>query len=213
MSVYQGLFIRHALETGKSTRPRRNALTLEPVPQLILSLEVKTSGSVAYLRSGELARLTAVSTDTLRHYERVGVLAPPARTRAGYRTYPPEAVERVKLVRRAVAMGFSLAELARILQVKDRGGAPCRQVHALAVEKLALLSRRIAELSELRRELRATVKQWDLQLTRTPDGQRAGLLEMLVHTPSEGAHENEIANGIDFRRSLRRGARIAPRRG
>ena len=83
--------------------------------------------------------MCGVSTDTLRHYERVGVLAKPLRTRAGYRQYPPEAVLRVRLVRRALSIGFSLAELSRILRTRDRGGAPCREVRELAARKLEQL--------------------------------------------------------------------------
>ena len=146
-----------------------------------------TNGKPSYLRSGELAKLTNVSTDTLRHYEHVGVLPGPARTAAGYRQYPPEAADRVRLVRRALAIGFSLDELARVLRVRDRGGAPCRQVHALAVEKLARLDRQIADLVELRSELNATVTKWGSQLAQLPDGQRAGLLEMLI-APSRKDH-------------------------
>lgn len=132
------------------------------------------------MRSGELAKLTGVSTDTLRHYERVGVLPRAARSPAGYRQYTEEAAERVRLVRRAIAMGFRIEELARILCVRERGGAPCRQVHALAVEKLAALDRQIAELMELREELRGVVAEWGTRLEATPHGQRAGLLESLA---------------------------------
>ena len=138
-----------------------------------------------YLRSGELAKVIGVSTDTLRHYERMRVLARPPRTSAGYRKYPPEAVDRVRLVRRAIAIGFSLDELARILNVRDHGGAPCRQVHALAIEKLAQLDRQISDLVALRGQLRSIVAQWGERLNRTPEGQRAGLLEALLR-PSSG---------------------------
>jgi DNA-binding transcriptional MerR regulator len=138
-----------------------------------------------YLRSGELAKLTGVSTDTLRHYERMRVLTRPPRTSTGYRQYSPEAVDRVRLVRRAIAIGFSLDELARILHVRDQGGAPCRQVHALAIEKLAQLDRQISDLMALRGQLRSIVAQWGERLNRTPEGQRAGLLEALLR-PSSG---------------------------
>jgi len=84
------------------------------------------------------------------------------------------------MVRQAVALGFSLAELARILRVRDRGGAPCRQVHALAVEKLAQLDRQIAGLVALRGQLETLVARWGTQLDGTPEGQRAGLLESLI---------------------------------
>jgi DNA-binding transcriptional MerR regulator len=138
-----------------------------------------------YLQSGELAKLTGVSTDTLRHYERMRVLTRPPRTSAGYRQYPPEAVDRVRLVRRAIAIGFTLDELARILHVRDHGGAPCRQVHALAIEKLAQLDRQISDLAALRGQLQSIVAQWGERLGRTPEGQRAGLLEALLR-PSSG---------------------------
>jgi DNA-binding transcriptional MerR regulator len=66
------------------------------------------------MRSAELARLAGVSTDALRHYERVGVLPAPQRTAGNYRVYPAIALDRVRLVRRALAFGFSLAELTSL---------------------------------------------------------------------------------------------------
>jgi DNA-binding transcriptional MerR regulator len=83
------------------------------------------------------------------------------------------------LVRRAVALGFTLAEVARILAVRDRGGAPCRSVRSLAAEKLALLEHRIADLSAARDSLRAVLDRWDLLLDKAPAGKRAGLLDAL----------------------------------
>jgi DNA-binding transcriptional MerR regulator len=137
--------------------------------------------------------LTGVSTDTLRHYERVRVLPRPPRTSGGYRQYPPEAVDRVRLVRRALAMGFRLEELVRILRVRDQGGAPCRQVYAMAIEKLAQLDQRIAELATLRGQLSGIVTNWGERLDQTPVGQRAGLLEALLQAPSEEETKNENA--------------------
>ncbi|HLJ47677.1 MAG TPA: heavy metal-responsive transcriptional regulator [Bryobacteraceae bacterium] len=136
------------------------------------------------LRSGELARLCGVSPDTLRHYERVGVLGRPRRTPAGYRQYPPEAVTRVRLVRRALQIGFKLEELAPILRIRDGGGAPCRQVRSLAESKLGQVEEQIAELSALRDHLRKLLVDWDDRLGAVPDGGRAGLLEALIDLPS-----------------------------
>ena len=84
------------------------------------------------MRSSELARLAGVSPDTLRHYERKGLLPKARRAPNGYREYPPEACARVRLVRRAVAIGFTLDELALVVKVRDQGGAPCGEVRALA---------------------------------------------------------------------------------
>jgi DNA-binding transcriptional MerR regulator len=68
------------------------------------------------MRSGGLARLTGVSTDTLRYYERLGLLPKPPRTGGGYRDYPTTSLERVRLIRRAMSVGFSLSELTTILK-------------------------------------------------------------------------------------------------
>jgi DNA-binding transcriptional MerR regulator len=134
----------------------------------------------ATLRAGKLAKAAGVSTDTLRHYERKGVLQRPRRAPNGYRQYPHEALERVLLVRRALSVGFTLDELARVLSARDRGAAPCKEVRALAAAKLVEVEERLAQLSELRDELSATLKEWDGRLAQTPDGARAGLLESLT---------------------------------
>src|SRR5947207_13697006 len=98
----------------------------------------------------EVARQTGVSTDTLRHYERLKLLPLPHRTTSGYRRYPASSVDRVLLIQRALVVGFSLKDLARILGERDKGGAPCRQVRALVGERLGALEQRIKELIALR---------------------------------------------------------------
>lgn len=139
-----------------------------------------------YVRAGELARASGVSTDTLRHYERKGVLQKPRRSANGYREYPPDALARVLLVRRALAFGFTLDELARVLRARERGAAPCREVRALAASKLSDVETRLRELTALRDELRATLKDWDSRLSKTEGGGRAGLLEALAGPDSSG---------------------------
>jgi len=98
--------------------------------------------------------------------------------------YPPEAADRVRLVRRAMTLGFSLEELSKILMVRDRGGSPCRQVQALAVRKLAELDKQIEDLVALRGQMKTIVAQWQTQLNGTPHGQPARLLETLILPPS-----------------------------
>ena len=127
----------------------------------------------------EAARATGVSTDTLRHYERKGLLRGVTRTAAGYRRYSAATVERVLLIQRALVVGFSLADLTRVLGVRDRGGAPCQSVRALVGERLELLNQRIDELLALRDELRLLMTDWDTRLEKTPQGERAHLLEAL----------------------------------
>lgn len=132
------------------------------------------------LRSGELARLAGVSADTVRHYERVGVLQRAERTSAGYRVYPRETLQRVLLIRSAIQAGFSLKELARVLRVRDSGGAPCREVHKLAKTKLARVREQIAALRMLEKLLRERLASWDQRLARTPRGTPARLLDDLA---------------------------------
>jgi len=133
----------------------------------------------SFYRSGELAELAGVSTDTLRHYERKGVLARPLRKANDYRQYPATALQRVRLIRRALAVGFTLDELAIVLGERDRGGAPCMEVRTLAAAKLADVETRLREMAELRDELRAVLKDWDRRLARRAPGERAHLLESL----------------------------------
>ena len=131
------------------------------------------------MSAGELARRSSVSTDTLRYYEAKGVIPRPPRQANGYRLYPPETLERVQLVRHALAIDFTLDQLAEILRVRDRGGAPCRKVREIAAAKLESVESRLRELVALRDELRATLNDWDVRLAKTPGGRRSRLLETL----------------------------------
>ena len=134
------------------------------------------------LYSGQLARLAGVSTDTLRYYERRHLLPDAPRSASGYRLFPPDALVRVRLIRGALSIGFSVRELAAIFGERDRGGAPCKRVRALAAEKLVALEARLRDLQSWRRELKTTLAGWDRLLRKTPRGQRAGLLEAFVAT-------------------------------
>jgi DNA-binding transcriptional MerR regulator len=127
----------------------------------------------------DVSRATGVSTDTLRHYERNGLLPGVTRTAAGYRRYSAATVQRVLLIQRALVVGFSLADLKRVLGMRDKGGAPCGSVRGLVGERLHRLDRHIEELTALREDLRVLLVEWDVTLTKTPQGQRAHLLEGL----------------------------------
>lgn len=122
---------------------------------------------------------SGVSADTLRQYERVGVLPRAPHAPNGYRTYPASALARVRLVRRALAVGFSLRDLARFLAERARGGAPFRSVRDLAAQKLVALETRIRELVAFRSELTALLREWDRKLEAIPKRRRAHLLEEL----------------------------------
>lgn len=139
---------------------------------------MKQAGSDT-LSPRELADAARVSPDTLRYYERRGVLPEPARTRAGYRRYPVAAVERVALIRRSLTIGFSIKDLARVFEERARGGAPCRKVRAIVGERLTRIDAELAALTQLKAELEDLVQEWDARLAATPPGQRAKLLDSL----------------------------------
>lgn len=135
-----------------------------------------------FVRAGEMARLAGVSTDTLRHYERIGVLPPPRRAPNGYREYSLQSLEQIRQIQRALQMGFSLAEIVQVFRIRNKGGVPCSQVREMAAAKLAKVEMQITELRALRDELRALLQTWDELLAQTPDGERAGLLGHLGKT-------------------------------
>jgi DNA-binding transcriptional MerR regulator len=138
------------------------------------------------MRSGQLARQTGVSTDTLRHYERLGLLPRPQRTAGNYREYPPTSAQRVGLIQRALTIGFSLSELKTILAVRDKGGAPCRQVRGLLRSKMHDLDQQIENLVSLRAEMNRLSREWDKRLRRTKLGEVARLLESVPPRASAG---------------------------
>jgi hypothetical protein len=110
--------------------------------------------------------------------------------------FPPEALSRVKLIRGALSIGFSVAELTAILRERDHGGAPCRRVRDLAADKLIVLEDQLRDLLSWRRELRKTLAGWDRVLKVTPRGKRAGLLEAFVATHPKRETQVTRVNGL-----------------
>jgi DNA-binding transcriptional MerR regulator len=131
------------------------------------------------LRSGSLAKAAGVSTDTIRHYERIGVLPKAARTESGYRVYPASAVERVLVVQRALRIGFTLAELADVLKARDAGDVPCRRVYDLAKEKLKEIRTDIQTLKRMEKYLAEVLSDWETRIKRAGPGQKSHLLYSL----------------------------------
>jgi DNA-binding transcriptional MerR regulator len=132
----------------------------------------------------ELGRLTGLSPDSIRHYERVGILRKAARTAAGYRRYTDDALERVRLVQSALKIGFTLHELADVFRVRDAGGAPCQHVFNLTQQKLGDVVAQIAELRRTERYMRQVLKNWATLLAKAGPKNRALLLRSL---PRAGA--------------------------
>jgi DNA-binding transcriptional MerR regulator len=128
-------------------------------------------------RIGQLARDSGVSADTIRYYERLGLLPRPARLPNGYREFPDGAVTRLQVIRNAVRFGFPLKDVARFLKIRDGGRAPCDQVREFGQQLLAEMDEKIAELTATRAAMAATLHDWDRRLARAGAGQRAHLLE------------------------------------
>jgi DNA-binding transcriptional MerR regulator len=148
--------------------------------------------SEAPLRAGELARRTGVSKDALRFYERQGLLPRPERLPNNYRVYPPGTVERVLWIRKVLAAGFTIEELARILAERQRGGIPCRMVRDLGAAKLEEIEERLRELESARDGLRELLQEWDQRLAEAGPDRRAGLLEALPETPRKGTRKRKV---------------------
>jgi len=102
------------------------------------------------MRIGELARIVGTTTNTLRFYEAQSLLAEADRTSAGYRDYPGEAINRVDFIRRAKSAGLTLAQIREILQIRDRGQAPCDHVRDVLDVRLADLDAQIGQILALR---------------------------------------------------------------
>jgi DNA-binding transcriptional MerR regulator len=99
------------------------------------------------MKIGEIARQAGVTVDTVRFYERVGVLAEPARTESGYRDYESGAIERIRLTRELQAIGFTLNDAVDALAAHDAGGATCESERWRLDAVLARVDRRLAELT------------------------------------------------------------------
>lgn len=109
--------------------------------------------------AGAAAKELGIGIQTLHFYEQQGLIPRPPRTTAGYRVYTPEIVERVRFVRKAQALGFSLDDIKEILALAQKGTSPCGRVQAALGEKLNEVDRRLKELSDFRVELAALIAQ------------------------------------------------------
>ena len=120
------------------------------------------------MKIGELARAAGVPIDTVRYYERQGLLPLPARTTSGYRQYGHDDVARLRFVRRAKALGFTLEEIRELLGLSARREADMAGMKAAAMQKLADIDDKLAELQRM----------------------RAGLDSLIASCPGHGALEH-----------------------
>jgi DNA-binding transcriptional MerR regulator len=116
---------------------------------------------MAGLLIGTVARETGLSVPTIRYYERLGLLSQAPRSAAGYRRYGKEAVEELRFVKKAQALGFSLDEIKDILTLSRSGAKPCAHVLDLARHHLRAVEQRIAQLTRFRGQLAGEIAKWE----------------------------------------------------
>lgn len=140
---------------------------------------------------GELAERTGVSAATIRYYESLGLLRPPARSNAGYRRYSDDAIQELTFIRKAQALGFSLEEIAEILKLTRAGRTPCEHVLTLAHQHLAAVKERIRQLQVFRDQLATEVEKWDGKTGPTCEG----LCEIITMADLRTTPSSEVGRG------------------
>ncbi len=127
------------------------------------------------LKIGEVARQTGIGIETLRFYEKSGLLDRPARTYGGYRMYSGDVLDRLSFIKRAQVLGFSLDEIKKVIDDARSGHSPCEEVREIVRNRLEELDQRMREMARYRKELAATLEEWD-RVGRAP-GHICGLIE------------------------------------
>lgn len=117
---------------------------------------MNTAGEVPI---GVLSKQSGVHIETIRYYERIGVMPMPARSASGYRLYRPSDLKRLIFVRRGRELGFSLDELRDLLRLVDGHAYTCAQVHEFTVQHVARIRRKIADLRRLQRVMEEMTAQ------------------------------------------------------
>ena len=135
------------------------------------------------MKIGELASAAQTQVETIRYYEREGLLPPAPRSQGNYRIYGPEQLERLTFVRHCRSLDMTLAEIRVLLRFKDAPLAECGEVNALLDEHIGHVAARIRELRQLERQLKALREQ----CTGIRDAGHCGILNELAQPVSSAA--------------------------
>ena len=122
------------------------------------------------MQIGELAKRASVNVQTVRYYERRGLLPDPPRKESGYRVYSDDDLHRLRFIRQAKALGFYLQEVAAILQMRQGGQCPCGEVTKIAERHLREVGEQIERLRQFHLELSSALKRWKRSGTRNVSG-------------------------------------------
>lgn len=142
------------------------------------------------LKIGEVSRISGIGIEALRFYERSGLLKKPLRSAGGYRIYDGGILQRLDFIKKAQTLGFSLDEIRRIINDAQHGASPCAEVRKIVGERLAELDERMREMKRYRKELAATLDEWN-KIGRAP-GNVCGLIEA-SHVEKPSSIKTEIA--------------------
>ncbi len=113
------------------------------------------------MRIGELAKTAGVTPDTIRYYEREGLLPSPQRTESGYRDYGPGVMDDLLFIKKAQALGLKLSDVREVLEISSGGKPPCEHVRATVSARLVEVEERLRDLRALRATLRETLERVD----------------------------------------------------
>ncbi len=110
---------------------------------------------------GLVAQRAGVGVETVRFYQRRGLIQEPPTPTKGFRVYPEETIERILFIRRAKDLGFTLEEIAELLELKVDSGQNCSSVKSFALDKIALIEEKIGSLDDMRQQLVRLTKACD----------------------------------------------------
>jgi DNA-binding transcriptional MerR regulator len=146
------------------------------------TLAIDKTQQKTMLKIGDVAKLSGLAIETLRFYEKSGLLDKPARTFSGYRLYAKEVLERLSFIKQAQTIGFSLDEIHRIINDAHSGQIPCGEVREIVRQRLVELEEHISKLVHYQKVMTNTLEEWD-RIGQVP-GHVCGLIESLNIEPS-----------------------------
>ncbi|WP_110667121.1 MerR family transcriptional regulator [Salinicola halophilus] len=139
----------------------------------------------------ELARTAGVTPETVRHYTRQGLLVPTRDPNNGYQLFDRRALSRLRFIQRARTLGFSLKEVAEILEQADQGDSPCPLVRDLLAARLPCIRNQIEELQALAARMEQAIHEWSMLPDGTPNGD--SICRLIEHTADDATARGDPA--------------------
>ena len=136
---------------------------------------------------GKLAKATGVNVETIRFYQRRGLLQRPDPIKTTFREYPPEAADRIRFIKRAKNLGFTLSEILDLIQLEQKTGASRREVKTLAESKLEIIRGKIADLHRIE----STLSELVVQCSGRGSFSGCPIIQAMSHESPTSLNENE----------------------